>query len=332
MVEVLLKTENIIKDYHLPKKKLFEKILTFRILHGIDLEIKKGTGFGIVGESGCGKSTLARIIMALEKPTGGKVYFEGHDLFGISPKELKHLRRHFQMVFQDPYSSLNPRQTVLRIIAEPMDTLPEKVSDQEKRDKVQAILKEVGLNSNDSNKYPHEFSGGQRQRIAIARALITQPSLIVADEAVSALDVSIQAQVLNLMMDLQDKYNLAYLFISHDLSVVEQVTDEIAVLYLGRVVESGKTKNVFANPQHPYTRILINAVPIPDPTKKRAQKKIATEGRPTENRNVGPRPEEIDSEEGCPFRIRCDQATTICFDVIPDLLQKDNRKVACHHA
>jgi peptide/nickel transport system ATP-binding protein len=319
MKSPLLKIVNVVKDYPLPKKKLFEKAPVFRALNGISLNILRGTSFGVVGESGCGKSTLARIAMALDRPTEGEVYFEDKELFTISPKELHGLRRNFQMVFQDPYGSLNPRKKVLSIVAEPLDTLNEKLNAKERQERVEKNLEEVGLNKSDIDKFPHEFSGGQRQRIAIARSLITRPSLIVADEAVSALDVSVQAQVLNLMMDLQEKYNLTYMFISHDLSVVEYVTDEVAVIYLGKIMEQGKTVDIFQHPLHPYTKTLLAAVPSVDPTQRR-KRSVKVEG--------------VESEVpagGCPFQPRCPIATEICREKHPLLETTGKQLVACHH-
>lgn len=318
MESPIVRIVNVVKDYPLPRQKLFEKAPVFRALNGISLEIPRGTSFGIVGESGCGKSTLARIVMALDKPTEGEVYFEENELFGLSVRALNKLRHHFQMVFQDPYGSLNPRKNVLSIVAEPLDTLVEKLSSRQRQQRVEKTLEEVGLNKKDIHKYPHEFSGGQRQRIAIARALITRPSLIVADESVSALDVSVQAQVLNLMMDLQEKYNLAYIFISHDLSVVEYITDEVAVIYLGKIVEQGKTEELFQNPLHPYTRTLLAAIPNMDPSIKR--------------KRSGKR-ESIFSDappEGCPFQPRCPEARGICLNSNPVLETKGRQLVACH--
>jgi peptide/nickel transport system ATP-binding protein len=315
----LVKIVNVVKDYELPRKKLLEKRPPFRALNGVSLEVERGASFGIVGESGCGKSTLARIVMALDKPTSGRVYYEDKELFSLSTKELHGLRHHFQMVFQDPYGSLNPRKTVLSIVAEPLDTLKEKLTAQQRQERVERTLEEVGLNQNDIVKYPHEFSGGQRQRIAIARALITRPSLIVADEPVSALDVSVQAQVLNLMMDLQEKYNLTYIFISHDLSVVEFITDEVVVIYLGEIVEQGKTRDLFRNPLHPYTQTLLAAVPDIDPSKKRersGKKEMVFSDAPP---------------LGCPFQPRCQLATEICEQQNPVLEHKGNQLVACHH-
>jgi peptide/nickel transport system ATP-binding protein len=317
MIETPLVTvENVRRDYTLPKQYLLRKAPVFRALHGVDLKINRGVSFGVVGESGCGKSTLARIVMALDAPTGGTVYFNGQDLFRLPPQELKVLRRNFQMVFQDPYGSLNPRQTVMKIVAEPLVTLPEKLPVAERKDLVRQTLSEVGLNPNDIHKFPHQFSGGQRQRIAIARALITRPSLIVADESVSALDVSVQAQVLNLMMDLQEKYRLAYMFISHDLSVVEYITDEIAVIYLGRIVEQGPTGEIFREPRHPYTRKLLSAVPDPNPLNRRTR-----------------RPRVVEPEgggRGCPFFPRCADAVDRCRQESPLLQADGTRFIACH--
>jgi len=319
MKSPLIKIVNVVKDYQLPRKKLLEKRPPFRALNGVSLEVERGASFGIVGESGCGKSTLARIVMALDKPTSGQVYYEDKELFGLKTKELNGLRHHFQMVFQDPYGSLNPRKNVLGIVAEPLDTLKEKLTTQQRQKRVEKTLEEVGLNRNDIVKYPHEFSGGQRQRIAIARALITRPSLIVADEPVSALDVSVQAQVLNLMMDLQEKYNLTYIFISHDLSVVEFITDSVAVIYLGKIVEQGKTRDLFRNPLHPYTQTLLAAVPDIDPSKKRersGKKEMVFSDAPP---------------QGCPFQPRCQSATEICEQQNPELASKGDQHVACHH-
>jgi peptide/nickel transport system ATP-binding protein len=315
----LVKIDGVYKDYLLPKKYLFQKAPVFRALHGINLELQRGTSFGIVGESGCGKSTLARIVMALDKPTLGTVFFEGQDLFHLSGAELRHLRRNFQMVFQDPYGSLNSRKNILKIVSEPLDTLAEKLPFAQKKERVGKILVEVGLNATDTDKFPHEFSGGQRQRIAIARALVTHPSLIVADESVSALDVSVQAQVLNLMMDLQERYNLTYLFISHDLSVVEYITDQMAVIYLGQIVEQGDTKALFENPLHPYTQTLFRAIPDLNPLNRKLQ-----------NRPLVPLFEKND--DSCPFIDRCDRATKRCANHAPELIETAGHRVACFNA
>ena len=248
------------KHYTLPRESLTKPADAVRAVDGVSFSITEGRSFGLVGESGCGKSTLARLVMALEPPTRGKILFRGDDLNALTPDALRERRRHFQMVFQDPFGSLDPRQKVERIVGEPLDAL-EMVPRIQRRERVVDALEAVGLKSSDLGKYPHEFSGGQRQRIAIARALITRPALIVADEPVSALDVSVQAQVLNLMHDLQTEFGVTYLFISHDLAVVEYVCAEVAVMNAGKIVERGVTAEIFASPQHAYTRTLLEAVP-----------------------------------------------------------------------
>jgi peptide/nickel transport system ATP-binding protein len=259
----LLHVTDLCKRYALPRQHPFATAPALAALDGVSLTLQPGRALGIVGESGSGKSTLARLVMALEAPSSGSVRFEGRDLHRLDKDELRATRRHFQMVFQDPYSSLDPRMTVARTVAEPLEQL-EHLPKAERRERAAAMLDAVGLNAaTDLDKYPHEFSGGQRQRIAIARALVTQPKLIVADEPVSALDVSVQAQVLNLMQDLQQRFGLAYLFISHDLAVVDLVCDELIVLQQGRVVECGVTDEVLNAPQQAYTRRLIDAVPTP---------------------------------------------------------------------
>jgi peptide/nickel transport system ATP-binding protein len=340
----LVKVENIVKDYQLPRKSLLGKPPVFRALDGINLEIEQGESFGIVGESGCGKSTLARIVMALEQPTSGKVYYNNVDLFSASQTQLRQLRKQFQMVFQDPYSSLNPRKKILSIVGEPLDMLEKSISKQQYKKKVELILEEVGLSHRDIDKYPHEFSGGQRQRIAIARALITKPSLIVADEAVSALDVSVQAQVLNLMMDLQEKYNLAFMFISHDLSVVEFVTQKLAVIYLGKIVEIGTTSQIFQKALHPYTQLLFSAIPDIDPDRNTDLKQDFNPGLNKRGKAVEGRIEtnKIKSRfsitsSSCQFIDRCSLATTICLTKSPALQDvtnypgHSNHQYACHH-
>ncbi|WP_340115954.1 ATP-binding cassette domain-containing protein [Pelagibius sp. 7325] len=256
----LLRVENLILDYALPRRHLFTPAPVHRALDDVSLTLAKGESLAVVGESGSGKSTLARSVLALEKPSAGRVIFLGRDVFALSMSELRALRRHAQMVFQDPYGSLDPRRKVGWIVAEPLDAL-EAVGRDERRARIAGALTSVGLRPGDADKFPHEFSGGQRQRIAIARALITRPDLIVADEAVSALDVSVQAQVLNLFMDLREQLGLSYLFISHDLAVVRQVADRVIVMRDGKIVEGGATEAVFRAPQHPYTRALLEAVP-----------------------------------------------------------------------
>jgi ABC-type microcin C transport system duplicated ATPase subunit YejF len=262
-VTALLQVESIVKRYTLPRAHPFAAPPAVTALDGVSLTLDAGRSLGIVGESGSGKSTLARLVMALEAPTSGRVLFEGRDLHALPPDALRAARRGFQMVFQDPYGSLDPRMTVARSVAEPLEQL-DHLSRAERRERAAAMLDAVGLNAGtDLDKFPHEFSGGQRQRIAIARALVTQPQLIVADEPVSALDVSVQAQVLNLMRELQERFGLAYLLISHDLAVVEWLCDELVVLQHGRVVERGAADAVLAAPQEAYTRRLIDAMPRP---------------------------------------------------------------------
>ena len=256
----LLQVENLVREYTMPREKLFAPPAKVHALNGVSFRIEAGRSLGIVGESGSGKSTLARLVMALDAPTSGSVRLMGRDLHALPHEELRRARRDFQMVFQDPYGSLDPRQSVERIVTEPLAALGGAARD-EMHQRAKEAIQSVGLRENDLGKYPHEFSGGQRQRIAIARALITRPQLIVADEPVSALDVSVQAQVLNLMQDLQDRFGVTYLFISHDLAVVDLVCDEVIVPQHGRIVEQGAPARLFHAPQHPYTQRLLAAVP-----------------------------------------------------------------------
>ena len=255
----LLEVQGLGKRYRLPRERLLAPPPTVQALAGLSFTLHAGRSLGIVGESGSGKSTLARLVMALETPTEGRVLLDGTDLHALPPRALRRARARFQMVFQDPYGSLDPRQTVARIVGEPLAA--QGVEGAQRRERVGQMLEAVGLRAADLAKYPHEFSGGQRQRIAIARALVTRPALIVADEPVSALDVSVQAQVLNLMQDLQDRFNVTYLFISHDLAVVDLVCDEVIVLQEGREVERGDPDTLFRQPRHPYTRRLLEAIP-----------------------------------------------------------------------
>ena len=256
---VAVEAIDLCKTYTLPRDTLFHPAQTVEAVRRVNFQIKSGQSLGLVGESGCGKSTLARLVTALETPTSGSVQIGGFDLGCLSKKELRQLRRHFQIIFQDPFGSLDPRQTIGRIVAEPLEALESPSSAEIKR-RVAAVLDDVGLKATDVERYPHEFSGGQRQRIAIARALITHPQFIVADEPVSALDVSVQAQILNLLKDLREEYALTYLLISHDLAVVEYVCDHVAVMNNGVFVEYGSTTNIFQNPDHPYTISLLDAV------------------------------------------------------------------------
>ncbi|MCC2676437.1 MAG: putative type dipeptide/oligopeptide transport system, ATP-binding component [Ramlibacter sp.] len=260
----LLQVDNLVRQYTLPREKLLEAPGKVHALNGVSFTIEAGRSLGIVGESGSGKSTLARLVMALDQPTSGTVRLMGRDLHTLPREELRRARRDFQMVFQDPYGSLDPRQSVRRIVAEPLSAQGD-VSRDEQHARAREVIEAVGLRPNDLDKYPHEFSGGQRQRIAIARALITRPRLIVADEPVSALDVSVQAQVLNLMQDLQAQFGITYMLISHDLGVVHHLCDDVAVLWQGRIVEQGPPERLFDAAEHPYTRALLAAVPKAEP-------------------------------------------------------------------
>ncbi len=319
----LLQVENLVKHYRLPRERLLGAAPRVRALEGVSFDLQAGRSLGVVGESGSGKSTLARLVMALEAPTSGRVLLDGQDLNALAPAALRAARDKLQMVFQDPYGSLDPRRSILHTVAEPLRILHH-ASAAEQRERAAAALDAVGLRRSDLGKYPHEFSGGQRQRIAIARALITRPKLIVADEPVSALDVSVQAQVLNLMQDLQDQLGLSYLFISHDLAVVDLVCDDVIVLYQGRIVERGRPDTLFRQAAHPYTRALLQAVPQLRPGAARAPRRAAQAA-------VAPPP--AAQGESCAFAPRCTWAQERCMRERPLLRAlAAGHAAACHRA
>jgi oligopeptide transport system ATP-binding protein len=313
-------TLNELKKYFFKKDGFFSlQQSVVKAVDGVNLSIKRGETLGLVGESGCGKSTLGRLILKLEEPTAGRICFEGEDVTACSKKKMRSLRKEMQIIFQDPYASLNPRKTIGKIIEEPF--IIHGIGDRKQRkEKVKKLLDLVGLRPEYIDRYPHEFSGGQRQRIGIARAISLHPKLIIADEPVSALDVSIQAQVLNLLYALQEEFHLTYLFIAHDLSVVKFVSDRVAVMYLGRIVELAKSTKIYNNSLHPYTEALLSAVPVPDPTMKK--KRIILEGDP---------PNPIDPPSGCYFHTRCMYKMNICDKEYPPIKEVEKGHfVACH--
>lgn len=321
----LLKVEHLHKEFPTGSGfmggKFSKKVVS--AVNDLSFEIRAGETFGLVGESGCGKSTTGRAIMHLDPPTSGKVYFEGRDISKMNKKELKAMRREMQFIFQDPYASLNPRMTIGEIISEPM-VIHGIGTPEERIERVRELLDVVGLNPEHINRYPHEFSGGQRQRVGIARSFILRPKLIICDEPVSALDVSIQAQVLNLLKDLQKQYGTAYLFIAHDLSVVQHISDRVAVMYLGKMVELSDWKSLYAEPNHPYTQALLSAVPIPDPDVQQNRKRIILAGDP---------PSPIDPPSGCRFHTRCPIAQAKCSEEAPEFREiGEGHFCACHYA
>ncbi len=298
---------------------LFSAAKTVKAVDGVSLNIRQGETLGLVGESGCGKSTLGRALLRLTEPTGGKVVYNGTDLAGLPKSAMREQRKHLQMIFQDPYASLNPRMTVGQIIGEPIRTF--RLSNGSVTERVEELMETVGLNRRFMKRYPHEFSGGQRQRIGIARALAVQPEFIVADEPISALDVSIQAQIMNLMQKLQQENGLTYLFISHDLRAIRHVSDRVAVMYLGRIVELADAREIYRDPLMPYTQALISAVPIPDPEIEAKRERIILRG------DV---PSPINPPSGCPFHTRCQYAIPECSQIVPQLVEiKPRHEAAC---
>ncbi|WP_066945619.1 ABC transporter ATP-binding protein [Streptomyces lushanensis] len=321
--EPLLKVTGLAKHFPITKGVLKRKVGAVKAVDGLSFDVRPGETLGVVGESGCGKSTMGRLITRLLEPTGGKVEFEGRDITHLSAGALRPMRRDVQMIFQDPYGSLNPRHTIGGIVSTPFKLQGIQPEGGVKKE-VQRLLELVGLSPEHYNRYPHEFSGGQRQRIGIARALALNPKLVVADEPVSALDVSIQAQVVNLLDDLQEELGLTYVIIAHDLSVIRHVSDRIAVMYLGKIVELADRASLYASPKHPYTKALLSAVPVPDPSRRGAKSdRILLKG------DV---PSPINPPSGCRFHTRCWKATEICRTTEPPLIQlAPGHQAACHH-
>lgn len=309
---VLLRAEHLVKTFPAGRNKV-------HAISDVDITICRGETLGLVGESGCGKSTLGRLILGLLRPTEGKIWFEGQELTAMSKGEFRKVRRDIQCIFQDPYASLDPRLSIANSIMEPL-TINHVGTRQEQQEKVEALLKIVGIPVEYRNRFPHQFSGGQRQRVDIARALALNPKLIVCDEPVSALDVSIQAQVLNLLADLQNQMGLTYLFISHDLNVVQRISNRVCIMYLGQICESGPTEEIFAHPRHPYTHFLLSAVPVTDPEQRQEKELIS-----------GELPSPIAPPPGCRFHTRCPYATEVCRTSVPSKTEENGHLFACHH-
>ena len=322
MTEPILRVEHLTKHFPITKGIIFQKqVGAVQAVDGLNFTIYKGETLGLVGESGCGKSTTGRTLLRLHEPTDGRIYFKEQDITDLPEAEMRSLRRNMQIIFQDPYASLDPRMTIGGIISEPLE-IHNIGTAKERQERVQELLSLVGLSPFFINRYPHEFSGGQRQRIGIARALALQPEFIVCDEPISALDVSIQAQVVNLLEELQDKFGLTYLFIAHDLSMVRHISDRVAVMYLGKIVELASRDELYTHPLHPYSQALLSAVPIPDPVKEASRKRIIL---------TGDVPSPINPAPGCRFASRCSMAEDICRQEEPEWREvSPNHWVACH--
>jgi oligopeptide transport system ATP-binding protein len=319
--DVLLEVRNLVKHFEVGGGMFGRSTGLVRAVDGVSFSIRRGETLGLVGESGCGKTTTGRCVLQLERPTSGQIIFEGRDLTTLDPHELRAVRRRLQVIFQDPYSSLNPRMTIGEIVGEPLAVHGIVRGAGARRDRVQQLLRHVGLLPQHASRYPHQLSGGQRQRVGVARALAMEPSLIICDEPVSALDVSIQAQIINLLEDLQAEFGLTYLFIAHDLAVVRHISDRVAVMYLGKIVEMADRKTLYDDPLHPYTRALLSAVPIPDPELEMRRERVVLGGEV---------PSPLNPPSGCVFHPRCPIAVDRCRSEVPALREpKPGHEAAC---